>query len=66
MAPFPCIATNTSPPLGGGAKKYGALIASIQPPFFTANEDTTARPPNGLVGYMRSIAAAVDSKALNN
>ena len=21
MAPFPCIATNTSPPLGGGAKK---------------------------------------------
>jgi len=21
MAPFPCIATNTSPPLGGGVKK---------------------------------------------
>ena len=24
MAPFPCIATNTSPPLGGGAKKATA------------------------------------------
>jgi len=29
MAPFPCIATNTSPPLGGGAKKRGGRATKI-------------------------------------
>ena len=29
MAPFPCIATNTSPPLGGGAKKNGITVVYL-------------------------------------
>jgi len=43
MAPFPCIATNTSPPLGGGAKKVPPVIA-MTPPVWEFQGIPTKRP----------------------
>jgi len=54
MAPFPCIATNTSPPLGGGAKKKGSSAQDEE----TAYDSYTNPEPGFRAGPGDSYDAA--------